>query len=215
MWPFSKQSRPLDLPSEGQHWWSVAQGDCEGAPLIVRCNQTAGDWVGHPGLPVKLGFAIPLIHPNQGGLPNSEENGELGTIEDLISQEVLSKTRGVHALTLTTGMMKELVFYIAPGADIAKLHESIQNQVTSHDVQCMAVEEPNWESYRAIVPLFLLPRGPRLVRGGSALFAHRHLHGGRIQGPQTRSTLRVRTVRLFKLVYATARLRARVGTATR
>ena|SRR6476660_2932895 len=151
MWPFSKQLRPLE-PSEDQYRWSVAQGDYRGAPLIVRCNQTAGDWVGQPGLSVKLGFAIPLIHPNPVGLPNPEENAELGTIEDLISHEVLSKTRGVHALTLTTGMMKELVFYIAPGADIAKLHESIQSHVTSHDVQCMAVEEPNWESYRAFVP---------------------------------------------------------------
>jgi hypothetical protein len=152
MWPFSKKSRPLELTPDDQHRWSVAQGDYEGAPLIVRYNHTAADWVGHPDLPVKLGFAIPLVHPNQGGGPNPEENAELGTIEDLISQEVLSKTRGVHALTLTTGMMKELVFYIAPGADIGTLHEGIQSRVKSHDVHCVALEEANWESYRAFGP---------------------------------------------------------------
>jgi len=76
----------------------------------------------------------------------------LGPIEDLISREVSSRTRGVHVLTLTSGVMKELVFYIARGADIAKLHEGIQSQVSSHDVQCMAVEEAKWESYRTFVP---------------------------------------------------------------
>jgi hypothetical protein len=101
---------------------------------------------------VKLGFAIPLNHPNQGGLPNPEENAELNPIEDLILREVSATTRGIHALTITTGTMKEFVFYIAPGADIATLHQKLQNQVSSHEVQCMAVEETNWESYRAFAP---------------------------------------------------------------
>jgi hypothetical protein len=113
---------------------------------------TAGEWVGHADLPVKLGFAIPLNHPNQEGLPDPEENAALAAIEDLISREVSSQTRGIHVLTLTMGMMKEFVFYIARGADIAKLHESIRNQVPSHDVQCEAIEETTWESYRAFTP---------------------------------------------------------------
>ena len=152
VWPFSKKPRTLDLPPEGHHRWALAQTRGEGSNLLVRYNQTAGDWAGHPELPVKLGFAIPLNRPNRGGLPDPEENAELGAIEDLISREVFSATRGIHALTLTDGAMKELVFYVVPGTDVAKLHETIRSKVSSHDVQCMAVVEREWDSYRALVP---------------------------------------------------------------
>jgi hypothetical protein len=48
---------------------------------------------------------------------------------------------------LTTGVMREFVFYIAPDADIAAIHQAVRSRVSSHDVQCMAVTEPAWEAY--------------------------------------------------------------------
>jgi hypothetical protein len=48
--------------------------------------------------------------------------------------------------------MKELAFYIAPGADIAKLHADLRETVSSHDVRCIAVEEPGWKSYWDFAP---------------------------------------------------------------
>ena len=140
------------LPSDGDERWGVARGEDDGAPFVVRFNETAGEWAGHPDLPIKLGFAVPLNCPNDGGLPDPAENLELFGIEDVIVRQVLSTVVGVHALTLTNGVMKEWVFYVAPGADIARLHEDVRRQVTSHDVQCMAVEERKWELYRAFVP---------------------------------------------------------------
>ena len=151
-WPFSKKHRELTIPPDEEQLWSVAQGETEGGLLLVRYNESAGELAGHPGLPIKLGFALPLNHPDKGGLPDAEENGQLLAIEDVILGQVLSATTGIHALTLTTGLMKEFVFYIAPGADIAKLHADLREAVTSHDVQCIAVEEPGWDTYRDFTP---------------------------------------------------------------
>ena len=50
----------------------------------------------------------------------------------------------MHALTLITGAMKEYVFYIATGVDIASLHAGVRDSVSSHEVQCIAVQEPVW-----------------------------------------------------------------------
>ncbi len=152
VWSFRKNSRESELPPPDQQRWGVAQGEFEGAPLIVRYNITAGKWAGHAGLPVKLGFAIPFVRPNAGGLPDAGEDDDLGHIEDLVVREVLSAVRGVYALALTTGVMKEFIFYISPGGDIATLHARIRSQVAGHEVQCMAVEEPAWTSYRTFVP---------------------------------------------------------------
>ena len=152
IWPFSKKEEELEIPPQNEHEWGVAQGEADGAALIVRYNETAGRFVGHSDLSIKLGFAIPLNCPNDGGLPNTEENSELDVIEDLITREVTAATRGFLALALTTGVMKELIFYVTPGADIEQLHDDIRNKVSSHDIQCMAVEERKWESYRAFTP---------------------------------------------------------------
>lgn len=151
-WPFSKKDRNLIIPPVEEQRWSVAQADAGGTPLLVRFNQAARELAGHPGLPIKLGFAVPFNRPNEGGLPDAEENEQLAAVEDLIAGEVLSKGAGIHALTLTNGVVKEYVFYVASNLDIAALHVSVRDRVSSHDIQCIAIHEPGWESYREFTP---------------------------------------------------------------
>lgn len=153
--PFPRKQPDLThitIPPVDEQRWSVAQGEVGGGPLVVRFNESARKLAGHSGLPIKLGFAVPLERPNHGGLPDAAENEALGAVEELVTQRVLASSVGLHAMTLTTGDMKEFVFYIAPGLDIAALHEALRKEVTSHDLQCMAVEEPGWESFRGFVP---------------------------------------------------------------
>jgi hypothetical protein len=151
---FSRKEKDLGTlpPLSADGAWGVAQGEHDGGPLLVRYNEAARQWLGHRGLPIKLGFAIPLRTPQPGGLPTPDENAQLGDVEDLILREVESATIGVQAFIVTTGEMKELVFYIPTGVDIRALHERVMAAVTSHEVQCMAVEEPSWDSYKAFVP---------------------------------------------------------------
>jgi hypothetical protein len=115
--------------------------------LIVRFNASAKDWTGHKELQVKLGFAIPLNNPHPGGLPDPEENQQLNDIEDIVRREVQAKTIGIHVLVLTTGTMREFVFYVAAGADIAAIHQAAQHAVGTHEVQCQAIMDPDWDAY--------------------------------------------------------------------
>lgn len=155
MWPFKSKHRDIKfLPplSADNCTWGIAESVLETSPLIVRYNETAREWLGHKDLPIKLGFAIPLNSPNENGLPDPDESYQLNEIEDTIVREVSSKARGLYVLALTTGVMKEFVFYISPGTDIKTLHESIQALVGTHEVQCMAIMEPNWQSYVDFTP---------------------------------------------------------------
>lgn len=155
MWPFKrKESDIKTLPplSDESHRWGVAELGFDSSPLIVRYNESARSWIGHSGLPIKLGFAIPLNFPNEGGLPDPDENEQLSIVEDTIVQEIASRTIALQALALTTGVMKEFVFYIPRGVDIKSIHESIQAAVESHEVQCMAVTDPKWDSYSQFAP---------------------------------------------------------------
>ena len=156
IWPFKRKYPDINaLPPvslDGDNNWGVAQTDDDGSPLIVRYNQAARDWCGHPKLPVKLGFAIPLNRTNEGGLPDSDENRQLNEIEDLLLREIDGRTRAMHALTLTTGKMREFVFYVPQGTDIKSLHEMIRSAVATHEVDCMADIERDWDTYRQFSP---------------------------------------------------------------
>ena len=155
MWPFKhKQLDISTLPklSDDSHSWGVVQADVNSSPLIIRYNESARSWVGHPELPIKLGFAIPLNSPNEGGLPHPDENEQLNDIEDIVVREIEARTQSLHAMVLTTGVMKEFVFYIPKGTDIKSIHEASQSAVTTHEIQCMAINEPKWDSYRQFAP---------------------------------------------------------------
>jgi hypothetical protein len=138
---------PLPAISAESHRWQLAEADYAGSPLLVRLNVSARDWIGHKALPIRLGFAVPLNSPDQAGLPSPTENDELCEIEDVVRQEVESKTKGMHVLVLTTGRMREFVFYVAHGTDVAAIHQAVRARVKSHTVQCKAVEDSAWAVY--------------------------------------------------------------------
>ena len=123
--------------------WSVHESNSPDGKLLVRRNDSVT--AGHPELSVKLGCTIPFKKPSVGGYPDPDENDAMGPIEDQIISAVTDATTGVHVLTLTNTACRELVFYVKPGADIAALHRRLREQVTSHDVQCMAVSDPKWQ----------------------------------------------------------------------
>ena len=78
MWPFSKKIRKLEPPIDDEQRWSVALGRTREGPVLVRFNETAGEWVAHPDLPIKLGFAVPLNRPNEGAAGSSRERRAAG-----------------------------------------------------------------------------------------------------------------------------------------
>ena len=138
--------------SDPGHTWGVAQAELDAGPLMVRYNESARSWVGHPQLPIKLGFAVPLNSPEEGGLPNADENEQLNAIEDILIAKVESATPAIQALVLTTGLMREFIFYVPRDVDIGAIHLSAQKAVDTHEIQCMATNEPTWDSFTEFTP---------------------------------------------------------------
>jgi len=150
MWPFKGKSLdiatlPPIMPDGNE--WSVSVVDDDG-PWMIRLNHSAQAWARHPSLPIKLGFAIPLLKPNPGGMPDANENLVVNEIEDVIKSAVNDVTPGIHVVTNTTGIMKELLFYIPKDVDIKTLHESLDASVETHDLQCIGEMEPKWPTYQ-------------------------------------------------------------------
>ena len=146
MWPFKKRypkRRDLSLPDV----WTLAQGEHEGAPLIPRINTAAGPLAGHPEFKHRVGVAIPLREPDEQGFPSEEEGAELAEIEETLARSLLANLESLLVLVITTGGMREFVFYTAnPSATESKLR-TITEEVTSHEVQAYIEPDKEWIGY--------------------------------------------------------------------
>lgn len=129
--------------------WMLAETETDTGPVLVRINATAKNYLAQPELSVRLAFAMALKNSTGTGYPDPDENDRLSAVEDRIIAVVAAGAVGIHVLTLTDAKMKELVFYIQPGADIPVMHKELLRDVKTHKVQCMAVHDPDWETYRA------------------------------------------------------------------
>lgn len=142
---FSKKQFPAlaDWPAEDR--WTIAKGENDGKPILVRVNSTAKEYAGHPELPVRLGIAIPLHAPREDGLPNPTELEQLGDIENRLHAEVAKAGRVV--LVITTGGMREFVSYVRAPDAAERIVQSVQAGTTTHEVQHYAASDPKWELY--------------------------------------------------------------------
>ncbi|WP_445370100.1 DUF695 domain-containing protein (plasmid) [Methylomonas sp. HW2-6] len=127
--------------------WQVAQGEYDGSPIVVRINANLRSFVGNSELVLKIGIAIPLNNPRHGEMPDPEENKTVSIIEDKVLEMLKSKGSAVQALAITTGTFKEFVYCTKPEIDVASFHQELKNGIPSHNVQCIATIEKNWETY--------------------------------------------------------------------
>lgn len=151
MWPFKKHP-DIHLLDDGDERWSVLQGSTADGPILVRLNESAARWAKHPALPIRVGFAMPLNNPNPGGLPDGAENLVLNEVEDRILPLLKAAGPAIQVLAISTGTFKEFVYYIGNGDAVAGIHAQLQADVTSHEVQCVAMHDPAWEMYASYQP---------------------------------------------------------------
>lgn len=146
---FSKKKIPSleALPAEDR--WSLAQGENNGRPMIVRVNSSAKDYTGHPELPIRLGIAIPLHAPNEYGFPGEVESEQLGDIEDRLFEAIGSSGRVV--LIITTSGMREFVSYVRSPEVAKQVVQSVQTGTTTHQVQHYAQADAKWELFGQFV----------------------------------------------------------------
>ncbi|MFN0093249.1 MAG: DUF695 domain-containing protein [Dehalococcoidia bacterium] len=136
------------MRGSGRSWTQLARTAGWSLASIRRPRSGRGTLIFHGGWP----FACRLNKGTTTGLPDAAEYQQLRLVEDIVLREVAVRTRGVFGLTLTDGRMRELVFYVPPGADWGELHRAVQGQVVTHDVQCVAEPEPGWDAYDYFSP---------------------------------------------------------------
>jgi len=127
--------------------WAVLEGTNSGKVMFVRRNDAARGLSKHPEYHFRVGVALPLKAPNEHGLPGAAESEELNAIEDMLVPRLESEQRSLLVLTITTGGMREFVFYTRDRQFAQSVLEELRTEVSSHELQAYIEDDPGWQAY--------------------------------------------------------------------
>lgn len=125
--------------------WDVLQGQHDGKPIFIRCNESASVLM-NSDFRFRVGVAMPLHSPNEHGLPGSEEMAELNAIELELTSQLENGKDAIMVLAITTGGMREFIFYSRDSSNAAPAIGRAQQNITTHKLKIMLPQMPNGKS---------------------------------------------------------------------
>ena len=131
--------------------WSVLQGEYDERPMFVRLNAGAGAVAKSAALAHRIGIAVPLLSPNDEGLPSSSESAVLVSIEDALCDSLRAGTEVILTVVITTSGMREFVFYCAVSAHVSSAVTSVRERFLSYEIQLIEENDPEWVVYDQFV----------------------------------------------------------------
>jgi hypothetical protein len=149
MWPF-KRTYPDKGAIELREAWFISRGTYAGKPTIVRINKGVAPVAGHPSFRHQVGVAVPFRAPDANGFPNREESVELEAIEDRLAAELGTDRLCLYAAAITTGGMREFVFYSSDPAATHDRLERLGREIQSHQLQHIIQPDPKWRVFRKL-----------------------------------------------------------------
>ncbi|MFP5236594.1 MAG: DUF695 domain-containing protein [Acidobacteriota bacterium] len=151
MWPFRKRAiGPDQLPVEGP--WSVAEGQHNGRVMFVRTNIGYREFGSVSGYAHQVGIAVPLREAETTGLPSTAEDTQLHQVEDIISDSLQEGAESLLVAVITTGGMREFVFYTREPQRVQHRFELLRRRIATHEMQLMIQPDKGWKVYAQFVP---------------------------------------------------------------
>ncbi|MDQ1832297.1 DUF695 domain-containing protein [Massilia scottii] len=138
------------LEEAGESWYRGLDSNAS-EYLLARVNLAAERWAAHPLLDIRLNVATLFNQANPGGKPDEQENSEVEMIGQKIYAYLKDAGPVLHVATFTTGILKEWVFYLGNRQAVPAIHEKIQSEIRSHDVECAGQSDPAWKEFAAIL----------------------------------------------------------------
>jgi hypothetical protein len=127
--------------------WSVLQGEYDERPMLVRLNSGARAVARSADLAHRIGVAVPLLSPDDDGLPTASENAALVGIEDALCVSLRAGAEVVLTVIITTSGMREFVFYCSMPANVPSAIASVRERFPTYEIRFVEESDPEWEVY--------------------------------------------------------------------
>jgi hypothetical protein len=148
---------PLNLPLQADtastdpfkmaKWEMFKRGTADGNLAYIRGNTALRGLKGRERFPYRVGFAVTFRKPNRYGLPTDDEARELTSLENEIDRAMSGKKLGFLSLVITTGGMREYVFYSNQPDAVRREIKKMGGRMRGRDVRSYVTADPGWEIY--------------------------------------------------------------------
>jgi hypothetical protein len=128
-------------------WEMFKRGTSGGHLAYIRGNTALRALKERQRFPYRAGFAVAFLKPNRFGLPGDDEAQDLTSLENEIDRAMSGKRLGFLTLVITTGGMREYVFYSNQPDAVRKLMRKMGNRMHGREVRTYVAADPAWEVY--------------------------------------------------------------------
>jgi hypothetical protein len=129
--------------------WQLFEGEYDGHLIYARFNTAVYRAADRDSYGMQIGVAIPLLDPDERGMPQASELEPLALIEEEVVDA--AGERAVLVGVITTQSMREFVLYARSADWVESFHHFLQGRIEGHEVQVMARHDPEWGVYRTFV----------------------------------------------------------------
>ena len=126
--------------------WTVLKSTYRGKPMYVRRNESARALLGHKDYRHRIGVAVAVYRPAEDGLPDSEDFEALAGVEDSLCTLLEKDQLSLLVLAITTGGMREFVFYARDAAAASHVKE-LRVLFPDRKITSYVAEDSEWELY--------------------------------------------------------------------
>jgi hypothetical protein len=128
-------------------WEMFKRETSDGHLAYIRGNTALRDLRERQRFPYRAGFAVMFRKPNRYGLPTTDEARELTTLENEIDRAMSGKKLGFLSLVITTGGMREYVFYSDRPEAVRSLMAKMGGRIQGREVRSYVTADPGWDVY--------------------------------------------------------------------
>jgi len=134
-------------PFRMARWEMFKRGTSDGHLAYIRGNTALRELKDRQRFPYRVGFAVAFLKPNAYGLPTDDEARELMALENDIDRAMSGKKLGFLALVITTGGMREYVFYSNQPDAVRAQIKKMGGRMHGREVRSYVTADPGWEVY--------------------------------------------------------------------
>lgn len=129
--------------------WSILQGENNGKPMLIRKNVGCEKIAGNKKYSTGCGIAFQLKFPDENGLPNTEKEPELNTLEDDIFEIFESDLNSIVPMVITTSGFREYVIYTKNLTEFQNRLSKLKEKYKQYELTSYNKEDGNWETYKS------------------------------------------------------------------
>ena len=118
--------------------------------MIVRCDVGQFPLSRHPAYGHQVGIAVPLLAPDDQGLPLPPELEMLERLEEDIVMTMCRDSTSVLVAVVTTSGMREFVLYTRSSESVKAHHVTIAQRYPTHDIQLLIQPDPDWQVFEML-----------------------------------------------------------------